>query len=98
MLVAHCHLRQAQRTFKLERIVQLRRMEEGGTAPTTVLNTVVPPVEEKPCPSVVLETVELQGELPFGEPVALEGVTPSVDGAQDASPTPATLDNASASS
>jgi predicted DNA-binding transcriptional regulator YafY len=28
LLVAHCQLRQAQRTFKLERIVQITRMEE----------------------------------------------------------------------
>jgi predicted DNA-binding transcriptional regulator YafY len=32
MLVAHCQLRQAQRTFKLERIVQLTRIEEGEVA------------------------------------------------------------------
>lgn len=28
LLVAHCHLRQAQRTFKLDRIVHLRRLDE----------------------------------------------------------------------
>jgi hypothetical protein len=35
MLVAHCHLRDDRRTFKLERIVQLRRMDEvvSGPAP-----------------------------------------------------------------
>jgi DNA polymerase III epsilon subunit family exonuclease len=33
MLVAHCQLRQAQRTFKLERIVQLTRIEEGTPIP-----------------------------------------------------------------
>jgi DNA polymerase III epsilon subunit family exonuclease len=31
MLVAHCQLRGAQRTFKLERIVQLSRIEVGNT-------------------------------------------------------------------
>lgn len=30
LLVAHCHLRNDQRTFKLDRIVRLVRMEEGG--------------------------------------------------------------------
>ena len=29
-LVAHCHLRAAQRTFKVDRIVQLTRLEDGG--------------------------------------------------------------------
>jgi DNA polymerase III epsilon subunit family exonuclease len=29
ILIAHCHLRGDQRTFKLERIVQLKRMEDG---------------------------------------------------------------------
>jgi hypothetical protein len=33
MLVAHCHLRQAQRTFKLERIVQLTRIDIEAFAP-----------------------------------------------------------------
>jgi DNA polymerase III epsilon subunit family exonuclease len=37
MLVAHCQMRGAQRTFKLERIVQLSRVEEGATShPKTV--------------------------------------------------------------
>ena len=30
LLVAHCHLRQAQRTFKLERVVRLKRVDEAG--------------------------------------------------------------------
>jgi DNA polymerase III epsilon subunit-like protein len=30
MLVAHCHLRNAQRTFKLERVVRLNRVETPG--------------------------------------------------------------------
>jgi DNA polymerase III epsilon subunit family exonuclease len=30
ILIAHCQLRQAQRTFKLERIVQMTRIEERG--------------------------------------------------------------------
>jgi DNA polymerase III epsilon subunit family exonuclease len=33
ILVAHCHLRDAQRTFKLERIVQLVRIEDAPEAP-----------------------------------------------------------------
>jgi DNA polymerase III epsilon subunit family exonuclease len=32
ILVAHCHLRDAQRTFKLERIVQLMRIEDAPAA------------------------------------------------------------------
>jgi DNA polymerase III epsilon subunit family exonuclease len=32
MLIAHCHLRQAQRTFKLERIVGFTRLEETPAA------------------------------------------------------------------
>jgi len=98
MLVAHCHLRQAQRTFKLERIVQLRRMEEGEATSPVALNAVASPVEQMQSSSVVRETVEAQGELPFGEPAALEGVTPSVDDAQDVSTSPTMLDNASGSS
>jgi DNA polymerase-3 subunit epsilon len=34
LLVAHCHLRDAQRTFKLDRIVQLTRVEDPAAAPT----------------------------------------------------------------
>lgn len=30
LLIAHCHLRDAQRTFKVSRIVELRRIEEAG--------------------------------------------------------------------
>lgn len=32
MLIAHCHLRQAQRTFKVERIVGFTRLEETVAA------------------------------------------------------------------
>ena len=31
LLVAHCHLREDRRTFKLDRIVRLTRLEEGAT-------------------------------------------------------------------
>jgi DNA polymerase III epsilon subunit family exonuclease len=45
MLVAHCHLRQAQRTFKLERIVQFTRVEAAPNAspPPIVAALVTPP-------------------------------------------------------
>jgi hypothetical protein len=43
MLVAHCHLRNARRTFKLERIVQLRRIE-----PTAAVVSVELPVPASP--------------------------------------------------
>jgi DNA polymerase III epsilon subunit family exonuclease len=33
-LVAWCHLRQSKRTFKLDRIVQLKKMEDPGDSPT----------------------------------------------------------------
>jgi predicted DNA-binding transcriptional regulator YafY len=33
ILIAHCHLRDDRRTFKLERIVELRRMEDTDAAP-----------------------------------------------------------------
>jgi DNA polymerase III epsilon subunit family exonuclease len=36
ILVAHCHLRAAQRTFKVERIVQLTRMEDLPTTSNAV--------------------------------------------------------------
>ena len=35
LLIAHCHMRDDRRTFKLDRIVELRRMEE--TIPTEIL-------------------------------------------------------------
>jgi DNA polymerase III epsilon subunit family exonuclease len=34
MLVAHCHLRGAQRTFKLERVVRLKRVDDAQPQPT----------------------------------------------------------------
>jgi hypothetical protein len=39
VLIAHCHLRGDQRTFKVERIVEMRRMEETPAVvePTTAL-------------------------------------------------------------
>jgi DNA polymerase III epsilon subunit family exonuclease len=43
ILIAHCQLRQAQRTFKLERIVQLTRMDEGPATLTPVLPAPVSP-------------------------------------------------------
>lgn len=36
ILIAHCHLRQDRRTFKLDRIVQLRRMESNEQSATHI--------------------------------------------------------------
>jgi DNA polymerase III epsilon subunit family exonuclease len=47
LLVAHCQLRQAQRTFKLDRIVQLTRMDEQCDAAPRV-EVSVNPIEEQP--------------------------------------------------
>jgi len=50
ILIAHCQLRQAQRTFKLERIVQLTRIE--GTAPVPNVALMAPPtLMPSPVPS-----------------------------------------------
>lgn len=50
MLVAHCHLRAAQRTFKIERIVQLTRAEDVPPETMTALEAALPcePVNEEP--------------------------------------------------
>jgi DNA polymerase III epsilon subunit family exonuclease len=45
MLVAHCQMRGAQRTFKLERIVQLTRIDAEQPATSTVTGSPVPAVE-----------------------------------------------------
>jgi len=50
MLVAHCQLRQAQRTFKLERIVQLTRIEEAPAHIETVVPVQIPPAPAAPQP------------------------------------------------
>lgn len=46
MLVAHCHLRGEQRTFKLERIVQLIRADSPEMVQTTLFDDVPPRVTE----------------------------------------------------
>jgi DNA polymerase III epsilon subunit family exonuclease len=46
MLVAHCHLRNDRRTFKLERIVTLTRIEQAGAPETVPMGEAAPaPVE-----------------------------------------------------
>jgi DNA polymerase III epsilon subunit family exonuclease len=69
MLVAHCHLRQAQRTFKLERIVQLTRIEPAAAAVSPILpqaSAVQPPEDcETPAPPEFLTPLE-----PAAPPVA----------------------------
>ena len=46
MLIAYCQMRGANRTFKLERIVRLVRMEEGASAGPTSVNVDVPAVTD----------------------------------------------------
>jgi len=45
LLIAHCKLRDDRRTFKLDRIVQLTKVEKGG-ATATAQPRVVPVVDE----------------------------------------------------
>jgi DNA polymerase-3 subunit epsilon len=56
IMVAHCHLRAAQRTFKVERIVQLRRIE-----PTQ------PPIPAAPSATIPLPTIPLPTTAPIVE-------------------------------
>src|SRR5687767_7523474 len=53
MLVAHCHLRNSRRTFKLERIVQLTRLDATPEAPAAPVPSQTPEVtrapEKAPC-------------------------------------------------
>jgi len=61
LLVAHCHLRGEQRTFKLDRVVQLTRLEEGATLPPS------PPNSTDACPEA--EHVEPEPVPPaIGQP------------------------------
>jgi hypothetical protein len=65
MLVAHCQLRQAQRTFKLERIVQLTRIEEGTAAPPVTESVTTPPAQcEAPAPAEFQIPIEPSGPAP----------------------------------
>jgi DNA polymerase III subunit epsilon len=47
LLIAHCQLRNDRRTFKLERIVQLSRLEAGTVVATTVETVVEPAIESQ---------------------------------------------------
>jgi DNA polymerase III epsilon subunit family exonuclease len=64
-LVAHCHLRGAQRTFKIERIVQLTRLEDLAEAAQKLVEP-LPVQPEQTVVSVPCEPVAnaaVQGEL-----------------------------------
>jgi hypothetical protein len=65
ILIAHCQLRQAQRTFKLERIVQLTRIE--GTAPSAAQAT-TPATAPVPTPQPVERELFPLSESVFIEP------------------------------
>jgi hypothetical protein len=58
MLVAHCHLRNSRRTFKLERIVQLTRIDATAEAPAACVLLATPevtrPLEEASCAAAEL--------------------------------------------
>jgi hypothetical protein len=56
LLIAHCQLRNDRRTFKLDRIVQLTKVEKGAPVMLTV------GVEHVPCDAPVAE--EPSGEVP----------------------------------
>jgi hypothetical protein len=58
MLVAHCRLREAQRTFKVERIVQLTRIEDVPVEQAAALNE-IPPCEPIPSDPPPLPNSEL---------------------------------------
>jgi DNA polymerase III epsilon subunit family exonuclease len=71
MLIAHCHMRQARRTFKLERIVQLTRIE-GEAAPAAtglaaVMVNVPLPVAMVDVPAAVVEVQAAVVEPPTAE-------------------------------
>jgi len=74
MLVAHCHLRQAQRTFKLERIVQLTRLEADGTpAPIAPLPPPPPPSPVERVTQPLLFPLATAGEVAAGDGVCGSG-------------------------
>jgi predicted DNA-binding transcriptional regulator YafY len=51
LLIAHCQLRNDRRTFKLDRIVQLTKVQKGAPAPSTPVMVSEEPVSED-APSV----------------------------------------------
>ena len=55
VLVAHCQLRDSQRTFKVERIVQLTRMEDLA-APDSAVEIMDRSVDMPPNPSIEVKT------------------------------------------
>ncbi|HEX4792794.1 MAG TPA: exonuclease domain-containing protein [Humisphaera sp.] len=50
LLVAHCHLRNSQRTFKLERIVQLTRIGQDAAGQSTIEPTSAEDTPAEPAP------------------------------------------------
>jgi DNA polymerase III epsilon subunit family exonuclease len=76
MLVAHCHLRKARRTFKLERIVQLRRVD--ATAEPVAVPEAAPASRERPlCETAPVHPALLEPIVPAPAPV-----TPDCEPAQ----------------
>jgi len=61
LLIAHCHLRNSRRTFKLERVVQMTRIEEQPALPTLQAPASMQPqatgaVGADPTPNLVLRS------------------------------------------
>jgi DNA polymerase III epsilon subunit family exonuclease len=71
MLVAHCHLRSAQRTFKLERIVQLTRVEDLSKGEAAV-------AENTPeCEPLAEPGLESPPPMPVSSPIPLDNPPPA---------------------
>lgn len=71
MLVAHCHLRAAQRTFKLERIVQLTRVEDLSQSEAAAAEATP---ECEPLPESSLESLP---PTPISSPTPLDNFPPA---------------------
>jgi DNA polymerase III epsilon subunit family exonuclease len=72
-LIAFCELRQANRTFKLERMVRLTRIEEGGAPPAAVVPTRAVVVD-------VQATALMLNETPAGVDLVTDRAVTVVDG------------------
>jgi DNA polymerase III epsilon subunit family exonuclease len=69
MLVANCQLRGAQRTFKLERIVQLTRIDAGAAevpSPPVTADTSSERPTDAPCPGDPVPAVDADNNTPAG--------------------------------
>jgi DNA polymerase III epsilon subunit family exonuclease len=74
LLVAHCHLRGEQRTFKLDRVVQLTRLEEGATLPPPPANSTdaCPEAEHVEAESIEQTPTDAPAGEPAWRPLAVE--------------------------